>query len=291
MNNIGSSSHRSEKRIPLISVITVCLNAQEFIEQCIQSVLSQDFDDFEYVIIDGGSTDGTVDIIRRYQDKLVYWCSEPDQGIYHAWNKALSHAHGKWIYFLGADDYLWSPDVLEKISHHLRRGYPPYRIVYGQVALVNQRNEVLYYVGEPWCRVEKKFMQIMALPHQGVMHHVSLFDEYGVFDECFRIAGDYEFLLRELRDHDALFVPDVIMAGMQVGGISSDPSGSLNLLREIRQAHQKLLGGESGWYWRVAYLKVWIRKLLWGILGETMTRRLLDLARICVGKPRHWTRI
>ena len=272
-----------------ISIVVAVYNGVSTLQACIDSIKGQTYKDRELIVIDGGSSDGTLDIIKENNDLITYWESKPDHGIYHAWNKALRHIDGDWVCFLGADDYFWSPDVLERMSPHLQ-DHPPYRIVYGQVALVNQQHEVLHYAGEPWYRVKKKFKQLMALPHQGVMHHSSLFDEYGTFDESFMIAGDYEFLLRELRDHDALFTPDIIMAGMQIGGVSSDPSCSLLLLKEIRQAHQKLLNGKSGWNWRFAYLKVWMRKLLWSILGESMTRRLLDLARVCVGKSRHWTR-
>jgi len=275
---------------PLISVIVAVYNGAETLQRCIDSVVNQTYPHAELIIVDGGSTDGTVDIIKSNEASITYWESKPDHGIYHAWNKALEHVHGDWICFLGADDYFWSSGVLEQMAPHLAKAYPPCRVVYGQVALVNKKDEVLYHAGEPWANIKKKFRQVMALPHQGVMHHISLFETHGKFDEHFQIAGDYELLLRELQDHDAMFVPEVVMTGMQLGGVSSDPSNSLLFLAEIRQVHQKLPGDVNGWWWRIAYIKVHLRLLLWRVLGEAFTRWLLDAARGCMGKPRHWTR-
>ena len=90
----------------LISIITVCLNAMEYIEQTITSVMAQTYPNLEYIIIDGGSLDGTVDIIRKYESRLAYWHSQPDRGIAHAFNLGLAQAHGDWILYLNADDLL-----------------------------------------------------------------------------------------------------------------------------------------------------------------------------------------
>lgn len=97
-----------------ISIITVSYNAAKTIEQTIQSVVNQTYDNIEYIIIDGGSTDGTVDIIKKYEDKIAYWVSEPDKGIYDAMNKGILKASGEYIYFLGADDWLYNESVMER---------------------------------------------------------------------------------------------------------------------------------------------------------------------------------
>jgi len=274
-----------------VTIIVAVFNGGETLQKCIDSVAAQINVHVELIIIDGGSVDGTVDILQKNQDCISYWESGEDDGIYHAWNKALPHVHGEWVYFLGADDFLWAPDVLEKMMPSLQNAYPAYRVVYGQAVLVNRAHEMLQYMSEPWHVVNRRFKQIMiGLPHQGVMHHKSLFEVHGEFDEAFRIAGDYEFLLRELKDKDALFVPDVTLAAMTLGGISTNPMNSMLVMAECRQAHQKVLDGRNGWRWWFAYCKVVFRLFLWRVLGETMTRRILDVARICVGMPRHWTR-
>ena len=93
----------------LISVITVCFNAAEYIEQTITSVMAQTYPHLEYIIIDGGSRDGTVEIIRKYESRLAYWHSQPDRGIAHAFNLGLAQARGEWIVCLNADDILLTP--------------------------------------------------------------------------------------------------------------------------------------------------------------------------------------
>lgn len=103
---------------PLITVVTVVFNGKKDMESCILSVLGQKCDNFEYIIIDGGSTDGTLDILRKYEDSIDYWASGPDRGIYDAMNKAARIARGRWIYFLGSDDTLC--DSLEKVADCLK---------------------------------------------------------------------------------------------------------------------------------------------------------------------------
>lgn len=107
MNPHGGTQARTTSQVaPLISVITVVLNAADTLERTIRSVTEQEFDDFEYVIIDGGSTDGSLEIIHRHESEIDYFRSEPDDGLYDAMNKAVRAARGRWILFLGADDLL-----------------------------------------------------------------------------------------------------------------------------------------------------------------------------------------
>ena len=115
---------------PLISIITVTFNAAGTLERAIRSVLNQTYGNYEYIIIDGASTDGTTDIIGRYSDRLTYWISEPDRGLYDAMNKGIAVAHGDYIYFLGSDDMLF-PTALEEIfsGHTFDSG----TVIYGNV--------------------------------------------------------------------------------------------------------------------------------------------------------------
>ena len=99
-----------------ISVITVAYNASRYIETTILSVINQTYSNIEYIIIDGGSTDGTVDIIKKYSNKISYWISEPDKGIYDAMNKGINKATGEWINFMNAGDTFHNPDTLSAVS-------------------------------------------------------------------------------------------------------------------------------------------------------------------------------
>ena len=278
----------SHKSTPLISIIVAVFNGAKTLQQCIDSVAQQTYPNKELIIIDGGSTDGTVGLIKANQDKIAYWISEPDGGIYHAWNKALAHAKGEWICFLGADDFLWDAQVIELMSKQLEKLPSSIRVAYGQVMLLNHDAKPLYLVGDPWEKVKDCFKQMMSIPHQGVIHRHSLFDCHGKFDESFRIAGDYELLMRELKTEDASFLLNVVVAGMRQGGISSNPKGSLILLHEIRRA-QNMHGLPLGRLWFFALVRVYIRLILWKVLGEKLTRKLLDVGRRCMGLQPYWT--
>ncbi len=276
---------------PKISIIIATYHAAGTLEQCLRSIDSQTYANRELIVMDGGSTDGTVGLLEAWSDRIAHWKSEPDRGIYHAWNKALKHASGEWICFLGADDYFWSETALESLVPALVAPDRNSRLIYGRVAVVNDLGQVLYRVGEAWESAGQRFHQVMSMPHLGVMHHRSLFDEYGSFDESYRIAGDYEFLLRELRQAPAQFVagPEAIV-GMRVGGISSQPALALQQLREVRRAQRSLGFRWPGPHWLMAVARIYLRLVLWPVFGEARTRRLLDFGRRLRGLPPFWTR-
>ena len=116
---------------PRISIITVCYNAADFIEQTIRSVIAQTYPNLEYIMIDGGSSDGTVDIIRQYESHLSYWHSQPDRGISHAFNIGFACSHGDWIFYLHADDFFWEPTVITNILPYLIQ-YSDADVVFGR---------------------------------------------------------------------------------------------------------------------------------------------------------------
>src|SRR3990172_7312531 len=163
---------------PLFTVIVATLNSAQRFARCLASVAEQTYPHRELIVMDGGSTDGAVDIIRAHTPTVTYWESSPDRGIYHAWNKALLHAHGEWISFLGADDYLWSPRTIERVAGVLVDRAPDVRILYGRVAVVNSRSEVLEVVGGPWIR-RRAALRALPMPHSAVFHHASVFREHG----------------------------------------------------------------------------------------------------------------
>jgi len=289
---MGDSNRMSiHTRRPLISVIVAVYNGGTTLQQCIDSVASQTLQDVELIVIDGGSTDGTVDLLISNAAKLGYWISEPDKGIYNAWNKALRHANGEWICFLGADDYLWSSDALARMAEVLKTLPQETQIVYGQVMLLGVDDAPLYAVGAPYALKPGQRADVMGLPpHPGLMHRRAVFEERGGFDESFRIAGDTELLLRELQRAPALFVPGVIVAGMRQGGISSKPANVLKSLQELRRIQRKHGIGWPGVALTLARLRALVRWILWSLMGERLTRRALDFGRKLLGKPPYWTR-
>lgn len=273
---------------PTIAIIVAVFNGSATLRRCIDSVARQTYPHTELVVIDGGSTDGTVDVLKANQQTIAYWVSEPDRGIYHAWNKALAQTHGDWVCFLGADDYLWDEHVLAEMAPHLSRALPATRVVYGQVALVNESGTVLDSFGKPWPELRPSFLRGDALNiHQAMFHHRSLFEDRGTFDESFRIAGDYDLLLRELREGCAEFVP-CLVAGMQHGGVSSNPASKMTTIREIMRAMQRH-GLKPPVGLRVAWLRAVAHAWLYRVAGGHVSGAVADGYRSLTGKSRLWT--
>lgn len=213
-NTLSSSMDSS----PYISVITAVYNAQTYLNDCIVSILSQSYPNFEYIIIDGGSSDGTVDIIKQYESKLAYWISEPDLGIYDAWNKGIAIAKGEWIAFVGADDQLY-PDALQTYVQHIIKHPKQHELefVSSRIELVNKDLSPIRTVGDAW--VWERFKQEMCTWHVGCFHSRSLFIRYGIFDSTYKVSGDYELLLRP-KDRLVTSFIDKTTVKMRIGGVS-----------------------------------------------------------------------
>jgi glycosyltransferase involved in cell wall biosynthesis len=264
---------------PLISIVIATRNAAGTLARCLDSIRAQSFRDFELLVMDGASTDATVELLRASGDIVTLWRSAPDSGIYGAWNKALALARGRWICFLGADDWLWDEGALERLAPHLRAEPPAERVVYSRVRQIDAGGALVAELGEPWERAKAAFRSHRCLPQPGLMHHRSLFERHGVFDERFAIAADYELLLRELKAADALFVPAATV-GMQFGGLTTSPQNYYRLLRETREA--LALHGLAPPRLRWAYwtLCAWLYVKLRALLGDRAARRLADLYRL-----------
>lgn len=281
----------SGENLPTISVVVAVLNGAETLARCLESVTDQTYAHVELLVMDGASTDATVEVIRAREDRIAHWVSEKDRGIYHAWNKALDRGTGEWFVFLGADDYLWSPDVLERLIPHLLETQRRARVVYCRSMLVNRAGETIEESGRPWARVRDRFPEVMGIPHSATFYHKSLFVDHGRFDDTFRIAGDFEFLLRELPACEALFVPGIVATGVHHGGVSSVEKNSLSVLREMGLARRKHGYRWPGLWWMASCSRVRLRLLLRRCMGETASNRFLDWGRGLMGKGPLWSRL
>lgn len=209
----------SSPDMPLVSVITAVFNGHEHIAACIESVLNQDYPNIEHIILDGGSTDGTVTILRSYEGRIAFWKSEPDKGVYDAWNKGLKLARGEWIAFLGADD-IYLPSAISTYMDLARRN--PGAQFLSSMARLDHPTGYSPIFGGPW--EWPRFARAMSTIHVGTMHHQSLFETFGQFDASYRIAGDYEFMLRSRDALRAAFTPAVTIV-MRAGGLSDSTAG------------------------------------------------------------------
>ena len=219
-----------------VSVLIAVYNGAATLEKSIVSYLSQDYEGKELIIIDGGSTDGTQDVLRKYDAEIVYWVSEKDRGIYHAWNKALRHAAGEWICFIGADDYWAYPGA---ISDLVREGIESNaELVSGKVAIVDGQHRIKREWGKPWDWDDIKRYHCIA--HPGMMHHKSCYERNGIYNENYRIAGDYDFSLRLGRDTKSAFIDKVFVCMGDSGLSHSMVKKTLSEVREIQTTHPEI---------------------------------------------------
>ena len=181
---------------PLISVVTICYNAKNDLEKTILSVLSQTYQDIEYIIIDGGSTDGTVDIIHKYSERLFYWISEPDKGIYDAMNKGMDRATGSWIIFMNAGDTFCDNEVIKNIFGY--NDLSDYSVIYGD-CYVSKLNQLQYlkassmkkvHVQMPFCH-QSSFIRKTRLRFS---IDLKIAADYQMIYEYYRMNGISSFL-------------------------------------------------------------------------------------------------
>jgi glycosyltransferase involved in cell wall biosynthesis len=221
-----------------ISIVIATFNAARHLRACLESCITQTWPNKEIIVIDGASTDGTVDVIRQYAAQIAYWKSEADTGIYDAWNKALPHVTGEWVLFRGADDLFWDENTLEKAAPSLETASSSELICYGTVVSVNEHQEMVGIRGTPWKDAKDRFFHEMPMAHPGVFHHIALFQRFGRFDTSYRIAGDYDFLLRAVKGAvEGKFLAGVIVTKMSGGGISN--TQGLRTKRESIKALKK----------------------------------------------------
>ncbi|GAB3576048.1 glycosyltransferase family 2 protein [Spirosoma luteolum] len=211
---------------PILSIITVVFNAHTTIEHTLRSVISQKNDSVEYWLIDGGSTDGTLDVIRQYASQLTGYISEPDRGIYDAMNKGIDRCNGEWVYFLGADDRL-ADGALESIIPHLK---PPYQLIYGNT-LFDNGHLMKSSLGS-------RTLAQNTVHHQSAFYNRALFETFQ-YDTTLKIISDYELNLRVyVFSVPAEYIP-ITVAICATGGASSNLNESLKETNLIRARYIK----------------------------------------------------
>ena len=200
-----------------ISIIIATYNAELYLENVIKSIIPQKSQKVELLIIDGGSKDTTNEIIKKNESHLSYWISEPDYGIYDAWNKGVNASKGEYIMFLGADDQLL-PGALDEYIKFIEKKGHDFDIISSKLDYVNDHGGHIRFIGEPW-NWNKFKMNTMSFAHPGMLHNVRLFIKNGPFDTSFKICGDFDFLLRSHNNIIAGFL-DIVTVKMQQGGVS-----------------------------------------------------------------------
>lgn len=205
---------------PTFSIITITYNASHWIEQTILNVLSQSYPNIEYIVIDGGSTDGTVDIIKQYESGIAYWVSEPDQGIYDAMNKGIQKATGDYVWFINAGDSLFTSDIVQRVAALAQKRKRLPDILYGETNIVDEDGESLGLrrLRAPRKLSWKSFRMGMLVCHQSFVLKRSLAPLY---DLQYRYSADFDWCIRGMKQAKSICNTNLTLANFLDGGIST----------------------------------------------------------------------
>jgi glycosyltransferase involved in cell wall biosynthesis len=234
---------------PLISIIVPCKNAARSLERCLRSIIGQGSASWELIVVDGGSTDQTTDLLEAHRHSIAKWVVGPDQGVYDAMNKGARQAGGEWLLFLGADDQLHSPDTLSKISPLLASATE------GLVCGTS-----IYTDGRTWPaspNANPRYRNF--LHHQACFYRRTLFAEKG-YDITLKLQADYDFNLRQLAGGGAVKRTDIIIATCGAGGLS-DSGRWLNYREEIMVRHRYFSAAQC-WLYDAGSILRYLRKSL-----------------------------
>lgn len=228
-----------------VSVIIATYNAESTVKKCIESIFSQSYSDIEVVVMDGGSSDRTVEYVNSFQSPKIIIRSKRDKGIYDAWNKGIEAATGDWLVFIGADDYLASSEAiknaLELISSE--KSDPQQAIYYGRLLVLDEAGVAFDGIGsewlDPWSFAGRHKWCQFPIPIMAAFYHKSCFLK-NRFDVNYKIMADINLVLSVARKRAPKYIGDINITEMGFGGISTNPKRSLLLLREaiaVRKYH------------------------------------------------------
>lgn len=241
---LSKTTKQSMPGSPLVSIVTVVYNGAATLEHTIRGVIEQTYGNVEYIVVDGGSTDATLDILRKYEGNIDYWVSEKDAGIYDAMNKGISLASGEIVGLINADDFYASPDVLARMVSVLAD--PDLDACYGDLCYVKQfdTSTVVRY----WQSSDFRpgaFERAWCPPHPTFFVRRKIYERFGAFDLTYKIAADMELMLRFLELHRvrARYIPEVLVK-MRIGGTTNRSLANIvkqnkEILRALKQSGQR----------------------------------------------------
>jgi glycosyltransferase involved in cell wall biosynthesis len=253
----------------LVSVVTPSYNQARFLEETIRSVLVQDYPDIEYIIIDGGSTDGSVEIIRRYQDRLAAWVSEPDRGQTDAINKGFALAHGEILAWLNSDDTYEPGAVAEAVA--FLKSHPEVGLVYGDANFINENGQVIGRFPAAQTSYTKLRRGYVHIPQQSAFFRAALWREVGPLDVSFYFAMDYDLWVRLAAKAPLVYVPR-LWANFRLHGNAKTILSDDRCWPEMIRVHRR----DGGSYFSVIYLKYLLRKVVAPLI-HLRRRRMIEL--------------
>lgn len=238
------------KNLPLVSLVTICLNSEKYIRETIESVLEQDYPNLEYMIIDGASTDGTLSIVEEYVPQFkgeMSWLSGKDSGIYEAFNKGIAKTTGEIIGLLNSDDFYENSQVITDVVAAINE----YDMAHGKMRIISEAGLPLKVYGNKNGKLQKYISAPFNHPTMFVKRYV--YEKIGLFNPVYQSAGDYDFMLRFIRNGFRDIYLDQVITNFRTVGVTSAAQTLINPneLKDILCA--------NGLHQSVATLLVWLR--------------------------------
>ncbi|WP_309642390.1 glycosyltransferase family 2 protein [Flavobacterium sp.] len=273
-----------------VSIITITYNDKAGLQKTFESVLNQTFKDFEFLVIDGGSSDGSKELIEEHQNQIDYWVSESDKGVYHAMNKGIKAAKGDFIIFMNSGDYFYNDKLLEEIAPMLTDEFDIY---YGDNYKISPNSKRLKTYPE---ELKFSFFYHSCINHQSTFIRRSLFEKYFYYNEDYKIASDWEFFVYVICYANVPYkYLKKTIAMYDFTGISSNPKFAALLLKEKKQSMEKFFPAfvddykdvnelNSKRYLQFQYIKS--KKIAYKILKATMSMLLFFLPKMAKATPK-----
>lgn len=244
-----------ELGLPLVSIVTPSFNQAQFLEETILSVLGQDYPNLEYLIVDGGSTDGSLEIIRRYADRLAWWVSEPDSGQTEALNKGFAHARGEIFAWLNSDD-TYLPQAVSEAVQYLQN-HAEVGLVYGDASFIDERGRVLGKFPARQTDYRRLRRGYVHIPQQAAFFRAELWRRVGPLDASFYFAMDYDLWVRIARIAKIVYLPR-LWANFRLHGSAKTIAADERCWPEMLRVHYR----EGGSRLAVIVWKYWLRRLV-----------------------------
>jgi len=259
------------KAAPLVSIVTPSFNQAHFLERTIRSVLEQDYPNIEYLIADGGSTDGSLEIIQRYSDRLAWWVSEKDEGQTNALNKGFSHVKGEILAWLNSDD-TYEPGAISHAVEQMLQ-YPEAGLIYGDANLIDEKDRIIGHFPArqtDYARLRRGYVHI---PQQAAFFRASLWKQVGPLDPSFYFAMDYDLWVRLARISQIRYVPET-WANFRLHSTGKSVISDDRCWPEMLRVHYRDGGSFFSWLvvkaklrpvlyaWLPLRLRLWLRRML-----------------------------
>ena len=254
---------------PLVSIVTPSFNQSQFLESTIQSVLNQDYSNLEYIVVDGGSTDGSLEIIKRYQEKLAAWICEPDHGQSEAINKGFDLSQGDYMAWLNSDD-LYKPSAVREAVEYLQVN-PQVGLVYGDTEIINENGQTIGKFNAKQASYQRLMRGGVYIPQPATFWRRELWDRAGSLDLTLYFAMDYDLWVRFAKNTDIHYLPK-LWASFRMHGEGKTTLSDDRCWPEMRRVHQREGGSLFSWF-----MGKYLLRMILGPTWNWMKRKRLKL--------------